>query len=91
MFNGSRFFHLARKWKETDDDTIYPAHFSILQAVMDHYFGCITGNCTKRLLEIDGLYSTADISFVLDSVGYHNYTIQRFENIGKKIDFLLNA
>lgn len=90
MFNGSQFFNLARKWSQSDNDTIYHAHFTILQSVMDHYFGCITGDCNRRLLEINGLYSDADISFVLDSLGYANYSILRFEDIGKIMVILRN-
>lgn len=92
MFNGSRFFNLARKWKEEETEDIYTAHFRILQSVMDHYFGCIAGYCKKQLLEIDGsFYSIDDISFVLDEVGYYNYSIHRFEKIGKTLVFLRNT
>ncbi len=89
MFNGSRFFNLARKWKEQD---MSPMHFKILQAVMDHYFGCITGYCKKELLEIDNAsYPVIAIAFVLDSVGYSNYSIERFEEIGKTLVYLRNT
>ncbi len=92
MFNGSRFFNLARKWQ--DDDTILPLHFKILQAVMDHYFGCIAGynGYSKRILEIDSaFYSVIDISFVLDAVGYYNYSIERFEGVNKTMVTLRNT
>lgn len=92
MFNGSRFFNLARKWQ--DDENILPLHFKILQAAMDHYFGCIAGykNYSKRLLEIDSaVYSVIDIEFVLDSVGYRNYSIQRFKEVNKTQVILRNS
>lgn len=92
MFNGSRFFDLARKWQ--NDDNILPLHFKILQCAMNHYFGCIAGykNYSKRLLEIDSaVYSINDISFVLDAVGYHNYSIQRFKEINKTQVILRNT
>lgn len=92
MFNGSRFFNLARKWKAEDSEDIYPMHFHILQAVMDHYFGCITGDCNNRLLEINAaFYPVTEIAWVLDAVGYHNYSIQRFEEIGKTLVTLRNT
>lgn len=92
MFNGSRFFNLARKWKKQEGEDIYTMHFRILQAVMDHYFGCIAGYCEKQLLEIDSaFYPVDEISFVLDAVGYHNYTIQRFEEVGKTLVYLRNT
>lgn len=86
MFNGSRFFNLARKWKE-DDYT--PMHFHILQAVMDHYFGCIAGDCNSQLLEINTTdYPVISIAFVLDSVGYSHYSIERNHEIGKTLVIL---
>lgn len=94
MFNGSRFFNLARKWKNEEEEgkDICPMHFHILQATMDHYFGCIAGDCKKQLLEIDSaFYPVDEISFVLDAVGYHNYTIQRFEEVGKTLVYLRNT
>ena len=75
MFNGSRFFNLARKWKEEDKDSIY---FFILQDIMDHYFGSIAGYQQPHMLVIKKVDSIADISFVLDAVGYSNYSIYNF-------------
>lgn len=93
MFNGSRFFNLARKWKKEEREDIYTMHFRILQDVMDHYFGCIAGysNYTNKNLTINSLYPVADIAFVLDAVGYRNYSIQRFEKIGKTLVTLRNT
>ena len=93
MFNGSRFFNLARKWKKEDNGNVYTSmHLRILQEVMDHYFGCIAGYCEKQLLEIvSAFYPVDEISFVLDAVGYHNYTIQRFEEVGKTLVYLRNT
>lgn len=80
MFNGSRFFHLARKWKKEGKDASY---FFILQDVMDHYFGSIAGYHKSYNLVIKGSYPIATIAFVLDSVGYHNYTIDTGSLTGK--------
>lgn len=73
MFNGSRFFYLARKWKKEDKNSIY---FCILQDVMDHYLGTIAGYHKQHKLIIKGTYYKADISFVLDAVGYYDYNIE---------------
>lgn len=81
MFNGSRFFHLARKWKEEGKDLSY---FFILQKVMDHYFGSIAGYNKSYELIIDNPYcSIPTIAFVLDSVGYHDYSIETETLVGK--------
>lgn len=97
MFNGSRFFNLARKWKKENEEGKWikylPMHFFILQAIMDHYFGCIAGyrNYDKHLLEFDSLYPTTEVAFVLNSVGYYNYSIEKFEKIGKTSVTLRNT
>ena len=72
MFNGSRFFNLARKWKKEGKDSTY---FFILEAVMTHYFGSIAGYRNKSQLVINGAYSYDEIDFILSSVGYYNYSI----------------
>lgn len=89
MFNGSRFFNLARKWKKEGKDSSY---FFILEAVMTHYFGSIAGYRNKHKLVIDGNYPHAEISFVLDSVGYSNYSIFKDNPVvGKTTVILLNS
>lgn len=88
MFNGSRFFNLARKWKEEGKDITY---FFILQDVMDHYFGSIAGYNESYELVIKGHYPIADISFVLDAVGYSNYSIEPDAIIGKTVVTLRNT
>lgn len=87
MFNGSRFFNLARKWKEKNKDLTY---FFILQDVMDHYLGAIAGYYEKYKLVIKGGYTKTDISFVLDAVGYSNYTIEGPNIAGNTIVILRN-
>lgn len=74
MFNGSRFFNLLRKWKDEDKKN----YILILHDVMDDYFDRVAGY-KKDKLEIKGYFPTSDIMYVLDSVGYHNYTIDRSE------------
>ncbi len=90
MFNGSRFFYLARKWKKEGKNSKY---FFILQDVMDHYFGSIAGYNKPYRLAIKGSYCTTDIAFVLDAVGYSNYNIEpeansagnRIVSLGKEL------
>lgn len=90
MFNGSRFFNLARKWKEQDG--VDTTHLRILQAVMNHYFGCIAGDCNSQLLEINTTdYPVISIALVLDAVGYYNYSIERNHKIGKTLVTLRNT
>lgn len=88
MFNGSRFFHLARKWKEEGKDASY---FYILQDVMDHYFGSIAGYHKSYNLVIKEMYPATTIAFVLDAVGYHDYTIDSKSLIGKVRVILRNT
>lgn len=87
MFNGSRFFNLARKWKKEEKKSDY---FFILQDVMDHYFGSIAGYHKPHKLAIKGAYSIADISFVLDAIGYSNYSIEEPNLAGNTIVTLRN-
>lgn len=87
MFDGSRFFNLARKWKKEDKDPIY---FFILQDVMDHYLGSIVGYHEPHKLVIKGAYSKAKISFVLDAIGYYNYSIEGTNLAGNTIVTLRN-
>ncbi len=77
MFNGSRFFNLAKKWTEEEKD---PSILHILQHVMNHYFSCIVGTANKEKLIINGYYTVDKVSFVLDAVGYHNYSMQYTED-----------
>lgn len=86
MFNGSRFFNLARKWKAEGKDSTY---FFILEAVMTHYFGSIAGYRNKHKLVIDGEYPHTDIAFVLDSVGYYNYSIFKGNPVAGKTTVIL--
>jgi hypothetical protein len=73
MFNERRFFNLAREWKKEGKDIVY---FFILQEIMDHYFGFIAGYESGYRLAIKGKYTIADIVFVLDAIGYFNYSIE---------------
>lgn len=93
MFNGSRFFNLARKWKKEDNGKVYTSmHLRILQEVMDHYFGCIAGYCNSQLLEINTTdYPAISIALVLDEVGYYNYSIELNHKIGKTLVTLRNT
>lgn len=86
MFNGSRFFNLLRKWKNEDkNDCIL-----ILHAVVDHYFGTIAGYTTGPL-KIEGYFSVTDIDYVLDSVGYSNYSLDRMSEPGVTYVTLRNS
>ena len=85
MFNGSRFFNLARKWREENKDPLY---FRILQDVMNHYFGSIIGYQSNVLI-IKGAQFITDISFVLDAVGYYNYSIEGTNLAGDTIVILI--
>ena len=85
MFNGSRFFYLARKWKKENKDSNY---LFILQDVMNHYFGSIVGERKPYELSIKGEYSIADISFVLDDIGYSDYSIENPDLAGNRIVIL---
>lgn len=87
MFNGSRFFHLLRKWKAEGEDT----YIRILQDVMDHYFGSIAGYKEEKQLEIQGYYFSADIAYVLDRVGYSNYSIGPCSDLGLTLVTLRNT
>lgn len=88
MFNGSRFFNLARKWERENRPANY---FLILQDVMDHYFGSIAGYHKPHRLCIKGEYSKVDIAFVLDAVGYFDYTIEGPNIAGNTIVTLRNS
>ena len=75
MFNGSRFFHLLRKWKE-DDKLNY---IFILKEVMNHYFDSLVGTYPKSsplIIHNASRFSISDIAYVLSSVGYYNYSIE---------------
>ncbi len=90
MFNGSRFFHLLRKWKE-DDESDY---ISILKDVMDHYFDSLAGTCidsSKLKVRSGSCYGFAKISYVLDKVGYHNYSVEFPKGKGIAIVTLRNS
>ena len=86
MFNESRFFDLARKWKNEGKNSIY---FSILESVIINYFNSIVGSSSKHKLIIDGLYQFEDIKFVLDSVGYRSYSILQNEDVLGKTTVLI--
>lgn len=73
MINGNLFFNLAQKWQEEGRNINV---FHILQDVMDHYFGSIVGYTNKCMLCINGYYSIDEVSFVLDAVGYSNYSVK---------------
>ena len=89
MFNVSRFFNLAKKWKKEGKDSTY---FFILEAVMTHYFGSIAGYQNKKRLVIDGVYLYDDIAFVLDSVGYlFDDILPNNPILGKTTVILLNS
>lgn len=78
MFNGSRFFNLLRKWEEDDKKD----YISILRIVMNHYFDSIAGCVQANKLKIEGYFRLSDIVVVLDSVGYHCYTIDTSSEAG---------
>lgn len=88
MFNGSRFFSLARKWKKEGRN---PTYFFILKDVMDHYFGSLVSDSDSYELIINGKYPVADISSVLDAVGYRNYSIELGSIVGKTVVKLQNT
>ena len=74
MFNGSRFFNLAKKWKEAD---MTPKQFLILKDVMNHYYDSLTGatDSSELIIHRGAYFGDVSIKYVLDSVGYKNYSI----------------
>lgn len=77
MFNGSQFFYLLRKWKSEYEDCANEKayiYIIILRYVMDYYFDSIAGYA-DNMFKIEGHFSVSEISHVLDSVGYYDYTI----------------
>lgn len=74
MFNGSRFFNLAKKWKEAG---MTPKQFLILKDVMNHYYDSLTGatNSSELTIYRGACFGEVAIKYVLDSVGYKNYSI----------------
>ena len=75
MFNGSRFFHLLRKWKKT---TITPSVTIILKDVMNHYYDSLAGTAdsSKLIIHRGAHLGKHSICYVLDAVGYRNYSIE---------------
>jgi len=78
MFNGSRFFNLLRTWEDNDEKD----YISILRIVMNHYFDSIAGSANANRLIIKGYFFPDTIMHVLDSVGYHNYSLDRSSEPG---------
>lgn len=74
MFNGSRFFNLAKKWKKVD---MPPREFLILKDVMNHYYDLLTGaaDSSELIIHRGAFMGEFAIKNVLDSVGYKNYSI----------------
>ena len=87
MFNGSRFFHLLRKWEAEGQDT----YIRILREVMDHYFDSIAGYQKGNMLKIEGYFYANSIAYVLDCVGYHSYSIEICSDQGKAFVTLRNT
>ena len=76
MFSGSRFFNLAKKWKELGET---PTQFLILKDVMNHYYDTLTGatdDSAELIIHRGDYMSEHAIKNVLDSVGYKNYSIR---------------
>ncbi len=57
---------------------------------MDYYFNSIVGYHKSNRLIIKGAYSIADIVFVLDTIGYSNYSIEEPNLAGNTIVTLRN-
>ena len=88
MINESLFFDLARKWKKEKKNEHY---FFILEDVVQHYLRCIDGYRDIQELAIHGAHYTIDeIMFVLDAVGYYNYSVKKADQTGNIFVILRN-
>lgn len=88
MIDERIFFDLARKWKEEKQNQHY---FFILEDVVSHYLRCIDGYRDIQELAIHGAhYTNNEIAFVLDTVGYSNYTIKKADQTGTIFVILRN-
>ena len=75
MFSGSRFFNLAKKWKEFH---VVPRDLLILKDVMNHYYDSLIGfaDSSELIIHRGGCMSESSIKNVLESVGYKKYSIK---------------
>lgn len=68
----SRFTVLIKRWGAEKKFN----YLNILQQIINHYFNTVAyPNVDKSVLKITGHYSTTDITYVLEAVGYSNFDI----------------